>query len=103
MIVFAGDVRQFNVLPVYDVNETEDIEAVQLELAELLPEGGPDQRRLTAEEGSRIDDVLESVINEGRFTSEPGASDNGEFGDCLTDFWGEAYYTGADDMVCWIV
>ena len=41
----AGDVREFNVLPVHDVNEEEEIEAVQLKIAQEAPVG----RQLTAD------------------------------------------------------
>ena len=95
----AGDVREFNVLPVHDVNEEEEIEAVQLKIAQEAPVG----RQLTAEQSSRIDDTIDKVLRESVHTLEPGGPFETELAceqlsplDCN----GESYYNGVDDTVC---
>ena len=94
----AGDVREFNVLPVHDVNEEEEIEAVQLKIAAV-------GRQLTAEQSSRSDDTIDKVLRESEHTLEPGAPGAFETelaGEQLSprDFNGESYYNGVDDTVC---
>ena len=95
----TGDVREFNVLPVHDVNEEEEIEAVQLKIAQEAPVG----RQLTAEQSSRIDDTIDKVLRESVHTLEPGGPFETELAceqlsplDCN----GESYYNGVDDTVC---
>ena len=66
----AGDVREFNVLPVHDVNEEEEIEAVQLKIAQEARVG----RQLTAQQSSRIDDTIDKVLRESEHTLEPGGA-----------------------------
>ena len=94
----TGDVREFSVLPVHDVNELDEVEAVQLQIAQ----GGPVERPLTAEQESRIDDIFEKVLGDSEHTSEPGAFENLSLGCQLSprDLRGEPYYNGADDTVC---
>ena len=95
----AGDVREFNVLPVHDVNEEEEIEAVQLKIAQEAPVG----RQLTAEQSSRIDDTIDKVLRESEHTLEPGGAFETELAcEQLSprDFNGESYYNGVDDTVC---
>ena len=95
----TGDVREFNVLPVHDVNEEEEIEAVQLKIAQEAPVG----RQLTAEQSSRIDDTIDKVLRESEHTLEPGGAFETELaGEQLSprDFNGESYYNGVDDTVC---
>ena len=89
----AGDVREFNVLPVHDVNEEEEIEAVQLKIAQEAPVG----RQLTAQQSSRIDDTIDKVLRESVHTLEPGGPFQTELAceqlsplDCN----GESYYNG---------
>ena len=95
----AGDVREFNVLPVHDVNEEEEIEAVQLKIAQEASVG----RQLTAQQSSRIDDTIDKVLRESVHTLEPGGPFETELAceqlsplDCN----GESYYNGVDDTVC---
>ena len=94
----TGDVREFSVLPVHDVNELDEVEAVQLQIAQE----GPAESRLTAEQEARIDDIFDKVLREGENVSEPAAFENLLLGCQLSprDFRGEPYFNGADDMVC---
>ena len=95
----AGDVREFNVLPVHDVNEEEEIEAVQLKIAQEAPVG----RQLTAEQSSRIDDTIDKVLRESVHTLEPGGPFETELASeqlSPLDCNGESYYNGVDDTVC---
>ena len=97
----AGDVCEFNVLPVHDVNEEEEIEAVQLKIAHA--QEAPVGRQLTAEQSSRIHDTIDKVLRESEHTLEPGGAFETELaGEQLSprDFNGESYYNGVDDTVC---
>ena len=83
----------------HDVNEEEEIEAVQLKIAQEAPVG----RQLTAEQSSRIDDTIDKVLRESEHTLEPGGAFETELaGEQLSprDFNGESYYNGVDDTVC---
>ena len=87
------------VLPVHDVNEEEEIEAVQLKIAQEASAG----RQLTAQQSSRIDDTIDKVLRESVHTLEAGGPFETELASeqlSPLDCNGESYYNGVDDTVC---